>query len=82
MSNLVTVKFITNYQTTRHLIHTSIFTDSQTKEPYKFATVHGRTWQINFFSEMPVSEAFTPCPEYCNHRGIYKWCSVEKAYIR
>jgi hypothetical protein len=80
MADYITVKFITAIQTIEHSMPSSIITDLKTNEPYKYAMVHGKTWQTRFYSEMPEDEAFTPCPFPYNHRGIYEWCPEEKAY--
>lgn len=81
MSDTVELKFITNYGVVSHLVSQSVFTDPATGKPYQFATVHGKTWQTTFMSEIQDEcEAFTPCaPEY-NHRGIYEWSVEENAY--
>lgn len=81
MPDTVEIKFITNYGIVVHEMPQFIFTDPATGKPYKFAKVHGKTWQITFMDEIEdETEAFTPCPAEFNHRGIYEWSSVDQAY--
>ncbi len=81
MSNTI-LKFVNNTGTTEFSVQRDVFFDPTTNEPYKYAKVHGKTWQTNFFSEMPdLLEAFTPCPSEYNHRGFYEWCPKSQAYV-
>ena len=76
------IKFITKINTIEFELDPAIYTDPNTNLPYKYAEVHGRTWQTTFFSDLLDGQiyAFTPCPCVDNHRGIYIYCSEDNVY--
>ncbi len=76
----VTFKAITGTKTFHIDIDAVI--DPNTGKPFEFASIHGKSWQINFGPNTNTidDEPFTPCPSYCNHRGIYKFNSITNAY--
>lgn len=65
-------------------IDNHICIDPNTKQPYKYAIVHGNSWQTTLYSELPkLCEAYTPsaCPEL-NHRGLYIYNPESKSYSK
>ena len=67
-------------------INNDVCIDPNTNEPFKYAVVHGNTWQTTLHSELPdYGEAFTPGIqgfEHMNHRGIYVYNSEENMYSK
>lgn len=65
-------------------ISSDIAIDPNTNQPFKYAVVHGNTWQTTLHSELQdFCEAFTPGIqgfEHMNHRGIYVYNSEQRMY--
>lgn len=82
MAEYTILTFNTPTGLTQFQISNDICIDPKTNKPYKYAVVHGNTWQTTLSAEMPdIYEAFTPgaCPEL-NHRGIYVYSEEDDVY--
>ncbi len=81
-SNTRVIRFNTPTGIVSFKISPEVCIDTNTNQIYKFAVVHGKTWQVTLHSQIEdTCEAFTPCacPEI-NHRGFYEYNSEKDIY--
>jgi hypothetical protein len=79
---MVQVIFNTPYGYQQFEIDASICIDPLTNSLYKFAEVHGKTWQITFIDDLQDQPfAFTPSVSD-NHRGLYVFNSQLNIYVK
>ena len=83
MVEYTTLKFNSPTGLVKFNISNEVCIDPNTSKPFKYAIVHGNTWQTTLSAELPADlyEAFTPgvIPEI-NHRGFYEYNYNENVY--
>lgn len=82
MEEFTTLNFNTPIGLKHFTLKNEYCIDPNTFKLFRFAIVHGNTWQTTLCAELPTGPvAFTPscCPE-SNHRGIYEYCEKTNSY--
>ncbi len=81
-SNTRVIRFNTPTGIVSFNIRPEVCIDTNTNKTYKFAVVHGNTWQVTLHSSIEdPCEAFTPsaCPKL-DHRGFYEYNEEKDIY--